>query len=400
MTRTTRRWRTTRRVGSVVALFVLLGSPSAQASSEQGGSDHASRAASDSHAALSLTGSITAAGSTWVTLDMGKSDAQHDLFWQLFTFHSAGTEWVLVTPPGVADNGGLVVTSGPKSNSALAGFGPSQALTFSPLAITTTGGAHWGPGGLPTALVTVPSSLALGSGSRALALVGGSSQKVLSTAGALTAWRPLVTLSRFATTSSGRRCDVVALRAVALSAQDEPLLGASCRKPGFAGIFAYADGEWNAVPTALPRSLEEHTFDVLRLTPSSALLAADEHGTTSLIASWQGTAGRPWAVSPALPLAAGTHLLASGSGPGNTWFVVVADNGQARAEVNSGPGSSWQTLSSLPAATASIAFEPDGRIDAFVVNDAHLSIWRLSTETSTWTKVQSLVVPIAFGSSA
>ncbi len=39
---------------------------------------------------------------------MGGSAASHNNFWQLFVRPAGSAEWKLVTPPGVADNGGLV----------------------------------------------------------------------------------------------------------------------------------------------------------------------------------------------------------------------------------------------------------------------------------------------------
>ena len=50
--------------------------------------------------------------------------------------------WKLVTPPGVADNGGLVASADGASSLTVA-VRPSQNLAFSPLAATANGGASW-----------------------------------------------------------------------------------------------------------------------------------------------------------------------------------------------------------------------------------------------------------------
>ena len=72
--------------------------------------------------------------------------------------------WRLATPPGVADNGGLVVT-GTGGASLLTGFVPSQDLTFSPLAATSDNGASWSPAGpVNPGLADAPDALAAGTG--------------------------------------------------------------------------------------------------------------------------------------------------------------------------------------------------------------------------------------------
>src|SRR5271167_3348716 len=55
-----------------------------------------------------VTSMTTANGATWAVVALGGPAAAEDLYWELFTRPSGGTSWKLVTPPGVADNGGLV----------------------------------------------------------------------------------------------------------------------------------------------------------------------------------------------------------------------------------------------------------------------------------------------------
>ena len=94
-----------------------------------------------------LTTSLAAPGGTgWAVVEMGGSAAQYNNFWELFS-RTAGGTWKLATPPGVASNGGLIAAvTGP--GSLLTAFRPSQDLTFSPLALTPDGGAHWTEGNL------------------------------------------------------------------------------------------------------------------------------------------------------------------------------------------------------------------------------------------------------------
>lgn len=91
----------------------------------------------------------TAAGTSWAIVVMGGSTAQNEDFWQLFARPAGAVKWRQVTPTGVADNGGLVAgVTGP--GSLVAGFRPSQDLSFSPLAATADSGASWSTAGPST----------------------------------------------------------------------------------------------------------------------------------------------------------------------------------------------------------------------------------------------------------
>ena len=75
---------------------------------------------------------------------MGGPAASHNNFWQLFVRPAGTTTWRLATPPGVASNGGLVIT-GLGTGPVVAGFRPSQDLSYSPLATTRDNGTAWTP---------------------------------------------------------------------------------------------------------------------------------------------------------------------------------------------------------------------------------------------------------------
>ena len=62
--------------------------------------------------APSLDTSLVTAAGTWAVAVMGGSVAQDNNFWQLFIRPAGSTRWKLVTPPGTADNGGLVLAGG------------------------------------------------------------------------------------------------------------------------------------------------------------------------------------------------------------------------------------------------------------------------------------------------
>ena len=80
--------------------------------------------------------------------------------------------WRLATPAGVANNGGLEAAG--TGGSLVAGFRPSQDLTFSPLAATSDDGASWSAAGPVTpGLADAPDALASGSGGQLIALTSG-----------------------------------------------------------------------------------------------------------------------------------------------------------------------------------------------------------------------------------
>ncbi len=75
----------------------------------------------------------------------------------------------MVTPEGVADNGGLVAAGG--NGALVVGFRPSQELAYSPLATSTDAGLNWTPGLLDAALADTPGAIAVGRSGRTLALL-------------------------------------------------------------------------------------------------------------------------------------------------------------------------------------------------------------------------------------
>ena len=94
---------------------------------------------------------------------MGQQGHPLNTFWELFYRAPAAASWQLVTPPGVADNGGLAVSVA-STGRATVGFEPSQLLRYSPLALSSDNGATWTPALVPGSLVAAPDALAIGSG--------------------------------------------------------------------------------------------------------------------------------------------------------------------------------------------------------------------------------------------
>ena len=203
--------------------------------------------------ASSLNTSVATAGGTWATVVMGGPASQENNFWQLFVRPAASSQWKLVTPPGTADNGGLILAAG--SPQTVTAFRPSQDLTFTPLTQTSDGGQAWSSlSPLDAPLASTPSALAIPpAGSRMLALLTDGTAETAA-AGSAT-WKTLATERTLAATPAGRHCGLQALTAAAYTPSGAPLLAGTCSRPGSAGIFADTGGTWQPAGPALPAAL-------------------------------------------------------------------------------------------------------------------------------------------------
>jgi hypothetical protein len=342
------------------------------------------------------TSFVTPAG-TWAVAVMGGSAASHNNFWQVFIRPAGSQRWKLVTPPGAADNGGLVLAAaGP---SLISGFRPSQYLTYTPLTATADGGRAWSPAGpLDGALANVPDALAAAprTGQLLALLTDGTARQA---APGYTKWTTLATPRSLGATAAGSRCGLQNLTAAAYTPSGVPLLAGTCSRTGTTGIFAGTGGTWQAAGPAVPAALARQPITVLRLTTTAnqvvALLRAGSGHAARLLAAWSGDNGRHWALSP--PLRPGGAAAASASfGPAGTAAVITAGG---RAELITGAGSSWHELPVLPPGTATLAPGAGGQADALAVHRGTLTIWQLPPRGSTWAKTQVINVPIQYGSS-
>jgi hypothetical protein len=348
--------------------------------------------------APSLNTSLITAAGTWAVAVMGGSAAQYNNFWQLFMRPAGTTRWKLVTPPGTADNGGLVLAAG--GQSLITGLRPSQDLTYTPLAVTAGDGQPWSSAGpLDAALADVPDALAPAPGSRNLLALLADGTATLAAPG-YASWHTLTSRQALAATPAGRRCGLQNLTAAAYSPAGMPLLAGTCAHPGTAGIFAYTDGTWHPAGPRLPPALAHQNITVLRLTRTAgrttALLAASAGSATSLLAAWTDGNGGHWALSPPLRLN-GAKLTSASPGPRGTTAIVLNGN---RGQAIAGPGTSWQPLPALPAGTATLAPGPAGGLDALAVHRTTLTVWHLAPGSAAWHTTQTINVPIQFGSSS
>jgi hypothetical protein len=345
----------------------------------------------------SLATSLVTASGTWAVAVMGGPAASHNDFWQLFVRPAGTGRWRLATPPGVASNGGLVL-AGLGARSVVAGFRPSQDLSYSPLAITHDNGAAWTPGLLDAALADVPDALAAApGGGRLLALLADGSTELSGPGG--TAWSRLATHHALAASAAGSRCVLGRITAAAFSPSGFPMLAGSCARPGTAGIFAEASGTWRLAGPALPAAYAHQHLTVLRLTTTAgatrALLAAGTGPAARLTAARSADGGVRWVLSQPLPLH-GAKLVSASFGPGGTAAIVLNGN---HAETLTGTVGAWRPLPALPPGTATLAPGPAGGWDALAVHRTRLAVWQLAPRGAAWAAAQTIRVPIGFGSS-
>jgi hypothetical protein len=339
-----------------------------------------------------LSTSLVTPQGTWAVTVVGGSAASENNFWQVFVRPTGASRWSLVTPEGVADNGGLVATAGAGGTSLLVGFRPSQALVFSPLAATSDAGKNWTPGLLDADLADVPDAMAVAPSGQTLALLSDGSIQAAATAGAAAAgqWSRLTTLSGLAASAPGRECGLVAVNAVSFGISNVPMAAGSCQRRGVAGVFADTGGAWRAAGPVLAGGFGGDQVQVLGLARTAGGNAALLLAGSDLLAAWSD--GGHWTVSA--PVAAAGGVRASGFGPtGSVWVVLGGD----RAEVIGAPGGSWQGLPPLPRGTATLA-PGAGGAEALAVAGSELTVWRLAG--AGWVKAQAINVPVQYGSSS
>jgi hypothetical protein len=350
-----------------------------------------------------LESAVSTPGGSWVILPMGDLSDPDNTFWQLFHAAPGSSHWSLVTPPGVADNGGLA--AGASGGSILVGVLPSRLLRFSPLSQSADGGASWGPIFLPSGLAVLPDALAYQSTppGGAIAVTGGGA-RALTAPASLSSWSTLVSAAGLRRLAPG--CGVTTLEAVAILHTGAPLVATACRA-GRVGVFMRTAGVWQPNGFTLGGSLRGSATDVLRLavtgSTTAALVSASRAGHQALVALWQ-TGGAPWTASPPLALTSGTSVLSTAVSSSGAFAVLTGTRGRrAAAEIAArGP---WTQLPGPPSRTAALAM-PAGPetidsvpVDAFTVDGGSLGVFALSPSGQGWSRVQSSQIPVAYGSS-
>ncbi len=351
-------------------------------------------------------------GMSYAIVEMGGKAAANENFWQLFARPERGSGWRLITPPGVADNGGLIAAETGR-RSLLAGFRPSQDLSFSPLTSTGDDGARWltAPP-LPAGLANVPGALAAGPAGQVLALTTGG--EVLLRSGPPAGWHLLVTERALAATLAGRSCGLTGLTAVAFGPGGTPLLGGGCTSARSAAIFSQdASGHWQLAGPVLggPASTGPGQTSAAAGRGTSVLALATAGGVTTavirtgsgrVLVAWQPSASQHSATrggagkwTNSAPLVAGAARVESASvWPGGAVGVLFS---AGRAAVVTGTGGRWQPISGLPAGTVTLAAEATGPVQALAASGGTFRAFSLVA--GQWHLAQTIHVQIPYGSS-
>jgi len=384
--------------GLVVVLVVVLERPSTpQPSSGQ----------STSSMTLPLTSASSSTSESSVVLAMGHLDDPTNTFWELFVRSASDSSWRLRTPPGVADNGGLILATS-AVGSFTAGILPSLHLTFSPLAQSMSGGQAWSPGHFPTGLAVAPNALASASSGALFAVGSNDGGSLYASEGIASSWKRVITSRSLA--SSVKGCTVRSITAVTLSSSGKPILGLSCSSGARLGVVTAsqappATGSWRTIGPSLGG--DPGVTSVLRLEATAdgitglATITSKTH-TESLVAVWGQGAAPLWEQSQRRALPAGWAIASTSVGPSGQDQQVAAllRSGAKRQIVEVDRGSkAWSELPSPPANTEAITTLAS-EIDAFVVSGSRLSIWTLPKGASTWHKAEGVVVPLQYGSSS
>jgi hypothetical protein len=338
-----------------------------------------------------------------------------NLFWQLFVRENRASRWTLATPPDVATNGAIALAID-GSRSLVTGIHPSLLLGFSPVTSTPDGGHTWSAGSPDAGLASVPDALAAAPhGGQLIALDHDGHARLGSAASGN--WTTLTSTRALAATPAGRRCGLSALTAAAFSQSGSPVLAGTCSQPGVAGVFVHRGGAWQAAGPTLPAALDQQKVRVLRLVRVGgklvALLQAGDGSGARLLTAWtaaqhptpsqQPAPSQRWTLSSAVPTA-GRVVVSSSFG--STGAVAVAlTGGRAEFLPGSSAGAAWQPLPALPQGRAVIlALPAGGGVDALAAAGSVMTAWRLHLgqhgSAGTWTKTQTMKVPIQYGSSS
>ena len=358
---------------------------------------------------VSLSTSIASPGATWATLVMGGSAAANDNFWQLFVRPAGEGTWRLVTPPGVADNGGLVMAAG---GTVTVGFRPSIMLAFTPFTASSDNGQTWNSGNpIYGVLASVPGALAADPGSgRLLALLKNGVLRSGTLAG--TNWTQVASLGQLAKTPAGRQCGLISLTGTGYTPSGVPLLAGACARPGQVGLLADQAGTWALTGPALPGALAGQPVRVLALgrypgtraaSGTAGLAVVLEVGppeSASLVTIWSADNAVHWQASAPHRLPAGARPTAISFGPAGLVAVVLA-GGASGAESGlaiAGAGTAWRALPKLPAGTETLAAGLDGSIQALAADRSLFTVWQAGPG-GVWTRTQTMNIPIQYGSS-
>jgi hypothetical protein len=391
-------------------MFAAAGAVAACGSPVSSGASSATAAAdgAGTAAASSMATSIATATESWAVVPMSAGPA----FWQVFARAGNSAAWKLVTPPGVAINGGIVASASGAGALTVA-VRPSQNLTFTPLAVTADGGGAWSTGGPIDAAVAASPDAFAAHGDHLAALLTSGAVETSADAGA--SWSMVAKPGAIAASPAGKGCGG-AVRVTSISfgiTSTELLAGGTCGTSGTAAVFSFSPASgWQRLN--LPVSGR-----VVRLTDTVTLV----QGKSGLSALWRGGSWHWYAYAPltgktapgtptpqpaatswdqSSPLPVSGSITASGTlQTGGAWVLLPGGRAATISVLGVGTprGPQWLLLPPLPARTSVLASGPSGATDALAVSGDTLTVWRLTPGATVWSKVQTISVPVQSGSS-
>jgi hypothetical protein len=383
-----------------VAVALLCAAALAACSNSSPGASERIKAASAT-ITVPITSTLSTGTDTWVVAAMGHLDQPIETFWQMFVTPGRTRRWAVVTPPGVADNGGLVMTA-PTPSSLVAGFRPSQELAFSPLATSGHPGL-WAVAGPVTGggLADVPDALSVDRAGGAVALGLGSSgdSQVLVGDRALSGWTRIASLDALAADRALGSCDLTELTAVAATDAGD-YVGGTCTAAGVAGIVRRVGGHLTLAGPASPGWVSDQV-EVIRLTAETGRLAAllrlTDGTRVTYAAAWTHPGSRDWSISPELVRSG--NLVSTGVTATGGFVVETAAAGAAPLAADVSPGArGWTVLPALPAGTVAVAVSGAGP-DALVLGTDTFADYQLGAGDR-WVRAEHFGVSIPYGSSS
>jgi hypothetical protein len=355
-------------------------------------------AAAESLPSSSFATSVTMNGSIYAAIPMGDLGQSLNTFWQLFELSGGSTGWKLLTPPGIADNGGLVIEGGSPSALTVA-IRPSNLLTFTPIALKANH-TSWSDGGLiPAALVGAPTAYVGTNVASFAAVKNGGGAVLRSTNG--TAWNKIGSSASLSSVAGGS-CRLAGVQALATNRGLPLYAGGTCVAGDRAGIFEFS-GSWRDIGPKLGSLADRSSRVVLELSATEsgleALIATSSGATTRLILAFSSTNGASWVTSDSLRIPSSADIVSSG-GLGSSGAYVVWQKSGTMAAV-AGANGRWTSLPRLPDHALTLAFPqgPSGRIDALGGHHSEFLAWQLDSSRSRWRQTEAFAVPIVYGSS-
>jgi len=345
-----------------------------------------------------LTSAVTTATAAWVVVPMGRVTDPLNTFWQLFVRTSSQQKWALVTPRGVADNGGLVLSAG-QTRDAVVGIRPSQLLTFTPLALTHNAGSTFTPDLLPAALEATPDSLATSSTGAAVAVVN-SGTGIAFRRALGSPWTTSTNISTLGTSSLGRRCRPTSITSVATVASTT-YIGVACSRPGTLGLFELSRGAALPVTAPVPAGQRASTFVIDRLIATNnnlEVLARSQQGSSaSYVLLLRRASTAAWQHASTVNTD-GSLVSTSVASDGAIAIVSRSPSGEPKGVIFRPAKAAWVRMPAPPRSAVVVALVGAG-LQAIAADGTQFRVYTYQNANQTWLLTQSMTVPITYGSS-